>query len=1366
MAEKETKPAKTQAKTTAKATAKPEATAKVEEVAVKPEKVKKEKSAKAAGGGGSAFKTKVAAIVKTDKFKIAGIMAVSLLLVLVLSLSLVFGMLSCKPGYTPVDPINYDYDRFNNDVNFDVGGTADDTGWAGVKSTDITGGYEKGTARATQTSEYIEELSKDEIVKPVEGIRDEHETYGVTQYPYYGRNLKTTVNNRDAIYWESISLIPEPTWRSRGIYNGIDSEGYLLKNGNRIKLTDEVPDLEEGEEGEGGIISGGFEEGEGEEVETGSTVVNQQFKDTYRKLYAHTASITLYGGGLSEDEPRVKKKITAITHMKLASTQITGLYAPAGEVIKVEIPEAEYKAAGGIAVYIGQNYNLDQQVAVEFTSSGVKGNGFTRMTDILSKFELRDKYKNVTIKDGVATAYVGSFLGGPIYFRPINNGAERRLSVTFTGAVKYQHFILGATTKEEYEMNKKSTAPYFDLEVYDSVRFTTHKFASSNGKALKDFTYQDCTDGAILWDKIAEVSTRVGANGLSGASAPVYIIGDCYIAAGAAFANPGRNGVVCPPGWLAEALNYNSFVNSGSWGTMHEYNHCWQGYGVANNGEVTNNATTLVSYSLYTKISAGRTASVGWQSGGWNRFTDPSRALGELLNLGKNGSKRYDLSVYASLLHNIGQDNFVASAQGGGGNGGNYYGRLVNATHYDMSYFFTDVMNFDVGSSYSSGGTIAQSQIDSAKANNYPMFVPVASVYQVGRSVIYDDEKKYVTTAQPYSYGNGEFIMDFNDYNDFKQSGFTHKNLVIPDGITASVVGVTQPENGKVELLDGNRVKYTPTSGEDGLYSGNFRVTLRLIKDDLRFIIEDVDLVINLKQSATTTMEKTTYVYEEGKTPDPASVLKADKTGFDFGEYAETETIKNVCDQDSNSEIWATGRNYYDDTYNSSSKNYKTLPVNQTLQTMEGVMYFSSPCTVRFKLRCRGKTALYLSYDRGQTWQEPLVLERPQSDSGSLGYSVCNDYLEHEFTTTNNAVYYKVVHLVKAEGNYFGIGCSVSKAGGEFSAYAHANVISTSQIDLYEAVNAANAKKFETDYHFKNDYKFNYDKSDIIPVTENKLVSVSHDPWDDTRKIEFLFDGKSDTWYHSKGGAENYITEENPLELVVDLGSLQTVSRVTFYGYNNTLGNNGMVNDFKVYGSTDGQNFDMLLLDVKDAPTNQRDMGANFTPVKIRYYKLVVTDTDNHRYFAMNRIEFSNRQNFTGGKLVAPNDFNVRYIGNSWTTENVLSNFGLIYKANAGDSVEFHFTGSRFAYFADRSSDYGTVNIYIDGKVVAENVDLSANNYAGASYSVADYFNVAGISDPLAYIYTGDALDSTKEHTVKIVGKSGQFNLSGFAYWN
>ncbi|MDE6441824.1 MAG: M60 family metallopeptidase [Clostridia bacterium] len=1256
-----------------------------------------------------------------------------------------FGVVGCKKDdntYNPTGPTS----------------PTESTETVSVKNgnaTEITGGYEKGTARSTQTAEYLGAV--DHIVKPVEGVYDEHETYGVRVYPTYGKVLKGyTAEERNGLMKESHALAPSPTWKSLGIYNAIDSEGYLLKNGQRIpyNANDGSDDDEEDETGE--IISGGLEEESGETQEEGSTTVNKQYNQQYRMLYKHTAALTHFGGGLSDDEPRIVKKITALTHAKLESTTITGLYAPAGEVVKFEMSLSDYKSAGGLRVLIGQNYNLSQHVSMEVSGNGIKGTGLNRMPDILSIFQYNDK-TGAVYKDGdTVTFYVGSFFGGPIYFRPISNSVERKITVTISGAVKYQHFILGSTTPEEYEFNKNTTAPYFDLEVFDSVRFTTHKFAASGGLALKDFTYENCTDAAVLWDKIAEVSTRVRWNGLSGASAPVYVIGDCYIAAGAAFANPGRNGVVCPPSWLAEALNYNRMVNSGSWGTMHEYNHCWQGYGLKNSGEVGNNAVTLLSYSLYTRISQSRTAAPGWNNGAWNRFTDPSKSLGELLSLGANGSIREDLSVYATLIHNIGQDAFIGAAKGGKDSGANvYFNNLVNSTHLDMTYYFNDVLHLGVGSARG----ISQETADAVKAKNYPMFVPVASVYQVGRSIIKDGTKQYITTAQPFTYGSGAFTMDFNNKNNFKAGTFASKALVIPDGFTAKVVSVTQPKSGKVELLENNQVKYTPQNSEDGLYSGNFRVTLSITKDDGAFKVDNVDLVINLKQQTNTALDRTTYVYsDESIVPSTDAVYNASTKAFDFGSYSTTETKKNVCTQETNTQIWQAGWNYDDATYNKDSKNYRVMPVNKTLQTMEGVMYLSKAGDYRFTLKGRGKATLYLSYDNGATWENALTINRPSGNA-----YIDSEYSAHTFTTDRNYVYFKVVLLVTKENDFFGVGIASKQADGTFSAFANAKDAITNP-GVHKAITEESGKKFQTEYRYQNVYSYSCIGNDVVPVTENKLISITHEPWDETRLADFLFDGKSDTYYHSKKGVA--ITSDKPFELVVDLGSLRKVNTVTFNGYTGKTNNNGMVKTFKLYGSKDKVTYSQLT-EKTDNPTGSK-VEVSFDEAEIRYYKLVVTDTySGNHYFAMNSIVFSRKAAFENGKMVSPHDLSVKYTGSEWATKNVLCDYGIIYTAGAGASVEYTFTGSRVAYFADKSDEYGTVDIYIDGKLVASDVSLSAGN--SNAQITETLYNPFGESNAtkagsLAYIYAEEAL-SSGEHVLKIVGKSGTFNVDAFAYW-
>ena len=113
------------------------------------------------------------------------------------------------------------------------------------------------------------------------------------------------------------------------------------------------------------------------------------------------------------------------------------------------------------------------------------------------------------------------------------------------------------------------------------------------------YSYEDLYKAAVLWEKISSVTT-------TGSSQGIVFLYDPFVAAGAAVAFPGRSSVNCPMDWMSNSLNYNVIVSSGAWGNLHEYHHNFQGYGVGNGGEVTNNGMTLVSYALFTKISARR----------------------------------------------------------------------------------------------------------------------------------------------------------------------------------------------------------------------------------------------------------------------------------------------------------------------------------------------------------------------------------------------------------------------------------------------------------------------------------------------------------------------------------------------------------------------------------------------------------------------------------------------------------------------------------------------------------------------------------------------------------------------------------------
>ena len=194
------------------------------------------------------------------------------------------------------------------------------------------------------------------------------------------------------------------------------------------------------------------------------------------------------------------------------------------------------------------------------------------------------------------------------------------------------------------------------------------------------FGYEDIYKAAALWEKASIVSTRVANQG-------VVFLYEPFVAAGAAVAFPGRRSVNCPMGWMSSSLNYQSLVTSGAWGNFHEYHHNFQGgWGVGDKGEVSNNALTLVSYSLFTNISSHRGLGSYGGAGlsGWNSYTSATWALNRV----NNGviSSTNGLAVYATLLHNLGQDAFIKSARG---TGANYFRNWGNVTHQNMSYYIS-----------------------------------------------------------------------------------------------------------------------------------------------------------------------------------------------------------------------------------------------------------------------------------------------------------------------------------------------------------------------------------------------------------------------------------------------------------------------------------------------------------------------------------------------------------------------------------------------------------------------------------------------------------------------------------------------------
>ncbi len=1160
--------------------------------------------------------------------------------------------------------------------------------------------YDTNVSSTTAVGFYSQQIGEVDRAVP-ETTRDE----GLGVYPKFGYTLNTVIGSseqnlahRNALIQEANYLCANGTFNNSGNGGGyvwMDKDGYLY-NGT---TANPIPALDKLEK--------------------------------HRRLYKHSASAGLYFGDVAEDEPGIIKKVT-LRPRGYNSYSVTGVYAPAGEIIKIQISEADMNATGGLTIHIGQALYNGQANNI-WTAKGQ----MQRFPIILNTMVVNKN--TATLENGVYTAYVGSFLGGPLYIR----NTKATFTATISGGVAYSHFILGYTTKEEFDANKNTSAPYFDLEVWNyGVLHSGPKIYAKN------FSYEDIYKAAILWEKVSSVTT-------TGSSQGIVFLYEPFVAAGAAVAFPGRSSVNCPGGWMSSSLNYNSMVTSGAWGNFHEYHHNFQGYGVGNGGEVTNNGMTLVSYALFTKISSSRSITNygAGPLGGWNAYTSATWALNDLLKISRGGSPsngKQGLAIYATLLHNFGPDDYIQSKikQQKSGYGQTYSGYLrawQDITHNDMTYFFKDVLQ-----------GITEEVASKWKNPEYPTFVPVSSVYQTGRSYNYDGEKRYFKTMQPYiiPYGK-DFNIDLSPYTA-PNGQYASGSIVIPDDFTYTIKRVGTPDSGTIEKIDDYNYKFKP--GSD-LNSGKIIVTLSVTHKQNAFKVDDIDLVLEFEQSHETnktTLTRTTYSYTaESMYTDAEEAYKSN-----YAEYNDkTEMDHNNPTQNCNTDIW-----YYPDDETNHNK-YPNAPAHHfikdnTIAEVRGKLYFNDAGKYRIYLRGRQNCAVYYSVDGGVNYTLGAAVK---NGSGAAFYpNDPNSYFDIE-VEEDSWIYFKSVLIVKtAARSYIGLGTAkwtepmftiVNKyydaEGNEVANEEDAVRIETHYYDYRgnevteEEANRAelipptsatyvNAYRedyefpsnagFESDYFYTRGYTFSYNESEkIMSATQSYVESETNNykPWDNTavHAITNLFDNNDNTFIHSNREA---ISDSNPFSVTVKLSETVTANRLTFHGSQTNGGRYAtyMPKNFQVWVSENGEDWTLVCTQTNTSYNNNYKVVAVFDSMySFNYYRVAVTATharNNLGYICLNKIELSSIFSLTNGKLYSPDNEMFTY-SNGWSGVQTYSTFGHIYVGKNNSTITFNFTGTRLALISN--SAYGkNFEVTIDGHIVSSIALEETNLPYAASY--------------------------------------------------
>ncbi|MDE6373073.1 MAG: hypothetical protein K2L72_01085, partial [Clostridia bacterium] len=428
-----------------------------------------------------------------------------------------------------------------------------------------------------------------------------------------------------------------------------------------------------------------------------------------------------------------------------------------------------------------------------------------------------------------------------------------------------------------------------------------------------------------------------------------------------------------------------------------------------------------VSYALFTKISSKRgIESYGGQGlGGWNNYTSATWALNDILSLRRGGHPSngdQGLTLYSVLLHNFGANNYIQAkyqqqSKSYGQTYAGYFRAWEDITHNNMTYYFKDVLK----------GLTADVAKKWHNSEYTSMFVPVSSVYQTGRSYMYDGEKKYFKTMQPYviPYGS-DFNIDLSEYTA-NNGQYVSGSVVIPDNFKYRIKSITQPEHGKIEVVDNYNFTFKP---DGNINSGQIIVTLEIVEKSGAFKVDDVDLVLEFEQSHETnkmTLERTTYTYSaETMYSDAKTAYESNFAGY-TGEPLNWDHTNPT--QNCNTDIWLCTP--------SSISNFpkadpdKHIAKENTIEVLKGKLYFEEEGKYRIYLRGRVNCAVFITYkDKDGVTQSKSA--QVTNGSGS-GFYTNNDktYIDIE-VGDNTFVDFTEVLIVQlisgSQASYIGLG--------------------------------------------------------------------------------------------------------------------------------------------------------------------------------------------------------------------------------------------------------------------------------------------------------------------------------------------------------
>ncbi len=407
-------------------------------------------------------------------------------------------------------------------------------------------------------------------------------------------------------------------------------------------------------------------------------------------LLKHPAADLQYGI-VEGDFNAVEKTITFDSSYN--GSHLTGLYLPAGEYVSVTVnglsdgesiaiisasqagmgyDTSAWKSSQKVQQALGSEFNandaffdaayklcksgkfyetLDDANQSPFISAQVRRQN-SRLPMISSQYVI----------DENGTFTIGSVMGGIITVNLL--GAKSEITATFSGAVETPHFILGETTPEyfdKYLRNSAGVVGGIDVENGQLIGLAEY---------MRDVKTDEIEKLALLWHSFFTVNESFTGGKYDNFN---FVRFDTHVPAGAAV-HLGNSVSVCPTEWFDSATNYSTLINRGSWGILHEIAHghpnshgiVW-GMGANQEGEVRNNAITVLSYLAFCDVGTNRdengnvNAEHGFVAHPYStlKTTKSISGVTDFQNLGYFDA----LSSYVNIMHSFGVDKFFELLQ-------------------------------------------------------------------------------------------------------------------------------------------------------------------------------------------------------------------------------------------------------------------------------------------------------------------------------------------------------------------------------------------------------------------------------------------------------------------------------------------------------------------------------------------------------------------------------------------------------------------------------------------------------------------------------------------------------------------------------